>query len=170
MNAAGAASQAALRNRRSAIELGLSPIAPAKRAAAIKQMLPKPKASGAIEATLPTQTILPKRSISMAARGSDLSRIVESGEISSKKASTSGYLGNQRFLQEAGVTETNGFTGYNTIRDALESGPLQGNSNYGYLRVSDDITTASQYRSFRVNMSEHGSLYSSESRCKDGDL
>jgi hypothetical protein len=59
MNAAGAASQAALRNRRSAIELGLSPIAPAKRVAAIKQMLPKPKASGAIEAALPTATKLP---------------------------------------------------------------------------------------------------------------
>lgn len=58
MNAAGAASQAALRNRRSAIELGLSPIAPIKRAAAIKQMLPKSKASGAVEAILPTATKL----------------------------------------------------------------------------------------------------------------
>ena len=113
------------------------------------------KASGAIEA------VLPKRSISMATRGSDLLSIVESGEISSRKATTSGYLGNKKFLEEAGVREEGGFTGYNSIRHRLESGPLQGNSNYGFVRASDDVITASQYRSFRVNMSEHGELYSS---------
>jgi hypothetical protein len=118
------------------------------------------KASGAIEA------VLPKRSISMATRGSDLLSIVESGEISSRKATTSGYLGNKKFLEEAGVSEEGGFTGYNSIRHRLESGPLQGNSNYGFVRASDDVITASQYRSFRVNMSEHGELYSSTSRCK----
>ena len=106
------------------------------------------------------------RSISMAARGSDLLSIVESGEISSRKATTSGYLGNKKFLEEAGVTEVGGFSGYNSTRARLESGPLQGNSNYGFVRASDDVITAEQYRSFRVNMSEHGELYSSTSRCK----
>lgn len=135
----------------------------AKRMAAARSVLPK--MSGAIEATLP-QAILPKRSISYAARGSDLLKIVESGEISSKKATTSGYLGNQQFLKEAGVNDNGGFGAYNEVRDQLEESALQGNSNYGFIRQSDDILTASQYRSFRTNMSEHGELYSSATRCK----
>jgi hypothetical protein len=122
------------------------------------------QSSGVIEAVLPK----PKRSISMATRGSDLLSIVESGEISSRKATTSGYLGNKKFLEEAGVADESSFNGYNAVRDRIESTYLQGNSNYGFIRASDDITTASQYRSFRVNMSEHGSLYGSETRCKTG--
>jgi len=139
----------------------------AKRMAAAQSILPK--MSGAIEATLP-QPILPKRNISYATRGSDLSRILESGVISSKRATTSGYLGNKRFLEEAGVDNTGGFTQYNSVRSQLENDALQGNSNYGYMRESDDVVTASQYRSFRTNMSEHGELYSSEARRKNGYL
>lgn len=167
MQAAVDAGSAFGKTKRSAINPAtLRRIASARPAARTAESI-APRAaqsSGVIEAVLPK----PKRSISMAARGSDLSKIIESGEISSKKATTSGYLGNRKFLERAGVVDESNFSGYNSVRDRIESTPLQGNSNYGFIRASDDITTASQYRSFRLNMTEHGALYSSEARCKTG--
>jgi hypothetical protein len=164
MQAAVDAGTAIGRSRRTAIDPStVRRIASARpTATAAGSIAPRmAKPSGTIEA------ILPKRSISMATRGSDLLSIVESGEISSRKATTSGYLGNKKFLEEAGVSEEGGFGGYNATRARLESGPLQGNSNYGFVRASDDVITAEQYRSFRVNMSEHGELYSSTTRCTE---
>jgi hypothetical protein len=98
-------------------------------------------------------------SISVAARGTDLLEMINSGQINSSLAKGSGYISNQDMLSGLGIVNE-GYGSYNATRAAMESvtGVLRGNSNYGYARLADDFETASQYTRFRVNMLEHGEL------------
>ena len=98
--------------------------------------------------------------LTMAARGADLSKMIESGVINSSLARESGYIGNNAFLADLGITNE-GYSGYNTTRDRMQSisGVLKGNSNYGYARLADDYATAAQYTEFHMNITEAGQLY-----------
>ena len=98
--------------------------------------------------------------LTMGARGADLSSMIESGVIDSSLAAKSGYIGNNAFLNDLGITNAS-YSSYNTTRSIMQSagGVLKGNSNYGYARLADDFTTASGYGEFHLNIDEAGALY-----------